>query len=406
MPKISVVDACFPAGRQESQGLAALWLHHKCAEVGLPTCKIDDADIVLVTCVAPQQYTVVETLRKKYKDKAIIVGGAASTSPAIFQKSCDAVVVGDGSRFVEVLGAQGLEVALQLDNVWDGKRCEVQIDHGFPWQTPPIQAEDGAYRVWCGRGCKKKCYFCQTGWAYKYSENPDPKHLQKQIASLLGQGKKVAYLSNDPMQHSFFDKLPAVEHGSFSLQYLRENGVPPARQIRMGVEGVSERLRSFVNKPISFDDLVKSAVWLNDNKKSVRWFMIGGLPGEKQEDWEELKKAVLEWKRFSKKGVLALSFTAWCPDPASPLAPYPISDDYFEHWLDFKEWFFGGIGFSNRVKLMQPQAPDSRMKKAMASMCLSEKELRAGGSWGPNDALAYPYKDQAKKVYARLQSDF
>ena len=133
--------------------------------------------------------------------------------------------------------------------------------------------------------------------------------------------------------------------------------------------------------------------------------MIAGIPGETRSDWEELKVAILEWKKLSKKGVLALSFTAWCPDPASPIAPFPLKDDYFDYWVEFKEWFFGGLGFSNRIKLMRPQEPASRLKKAMASMCLSEQDLRTGGYWGPNDVVDYPYKNKAFKIYEKLKSE-
>jgi len=402
--KISVVDACFPLTNQKGQGLAATWLKYKIVKTGLVLeDEIRRCDIILVTCVAAQQFAYVKSVKKKFNGKFIFVGGAASTSPAVFGSYCDAVVVGDGQLFIETLAKSGVEDALKLPNIWvDGESRSVKVDNKFPWDAPPIQAEDGAYRLWCGRGCKKKCYFCQTGWGYEYSENPNPFKLDIQINGLLEKGEKIAYLSNDPMQHSFFKKLPPVGHGSFSIQYLKKNGVPPARQVRLGIEGVSERLRESVNKPISYDDLVKSTAWLNENKKSVRLFMIAGLPGELAYDWEELKNSILSWKRISKKGVLALSFTAWCPDPASPLAPMPLRDDYYEYWLDFKKWFFEGLGFSNRIKLMQPQNPQSRLKKAMSSMCLSEEELRIGGKWGPNDRVEYPYKAKAKNIYLRL----
>lgn len=126
--------------------------------------------------------------------------------------------------------------------------------------------------------------------------------------------------------------------------------------------------------------------------------MIAGLPGETKDDWEELKDVVLRWKSITSKGVLALSFTAFSPDPATPLSIEPITDDYWDYFLDFKEWFFGGKGWSNRIKLMNPQQPKTRMQKAIFSMGLSEQQLRRGGYFSPNwERLSYPYKQKVEQ---------
>jgi len=312
------------------------------------------------------------------------------------------VCVGDGQAFVASLIERGLDAAASLPNVWiHGNDRGVLVDHGFPWAMPPVRGEDGAFRVYCGRGCKNKCVFCQTGWAYKYSENPDPQLLTSQIRAITGRGDKVAYLSNDAAQHSFFHSLPPTGHGSYSLGHLRQFGLPPARQIRIGVEGVSARLRDAVGKPISHDDLVGCTSWLNRNGKSVRWFMIAGLPGETHGDWEELKAAVMDWKKVTPKGVLEISFTAWCPDPATPIACLPLDDSYWDRYAAFSEWFFAGKGWSNRIKLWKPQQPKSLRLKAAFSMGKSEENLYDNSGYGPNDRVEFPFKALRHKALAR-----
>ena len=397
--RFAILDACFPVHKQAGRGMAAEYLAWELRRNGTREYPPAEADAILITCTSPIDCDYVRRIKTKYPHKAIVVGGAGSTSPYSLGLHGDVVCVGDGQIFMRILIHEGLEAARALPNAWvHGETRPVEIDQGFPWDCPPIMAEDGAVRVWCGRGCKNKCAFCQTGWAHTYAENPDPERLLAQIRRLRAAGQKVNYLSNDLAQHSFFKRLPPVEHGSYSVKYLREYGLPPARQVRLGIEGVSERLRNLVNKPISHDDLVKCTAWLNANGRGVRWFLIAGLPGETADDWEELKAAVMRWKEITPKGVLALSFTAWCPDPATPLAIMPLRDDYWENFLRFKEWFFGGIGWSNRVKLMSPQQPKARLAKAIAAMGLTEKQLRDGGNWGPNDRVNYPYKTAAKKL--------
>ena len=400
--KLSIIDACFPIGRQSS-GLAALWLHHYAAQLGAVIVPPGEADVCAVTCVDPRNGATCAQIRKRWPHLSIVAGGAGALSPYSIGLHADAVCVGNGERFIETLCRDGLSAAKKLPETWvHGETRPVEIASGFPWTCPPIQAEDGSYRVWCGRGCKKRCAFCQTGWAQVYEENPDPSFLVDQIGALRRSGKRVAYLSNDPMQHSFFNRLPAVEHGSYSLDFIRRHGIPPARQIRLGVEGVSERLRRYVGKPVAHSDLVKATAWLNGLGKSVRWFMIAGLPGENASDWGELRTAVMDWKRICAKGVLALSFTAWQPEPATPLGIAPVMDDYWAQWEAFREWFFSGTGWSNRVKLMAPAAPKTRMESAVARMGLTESQLRIGGEWGPNNRVSYPHKLARDKAASRM----
>ena len=397
MLRVAVLDACFQESKQSGVGLAAMWLRSVCAK-GMDVVDPKYASVIFVTCVAAEQHVYVERVKKKYRQAKIIVGGAASLSPAAFFDAAHAICVGDGQRMIATIGSHGVGRALSLPNVWTPEKRLVEIDHDFPWNFPPIQAEDGAYRVWAGRGCKNKCLFCQTGWAMPYAEHPDPDKIISVAHALVRAKKRVGYLSNDLTQHSFFKSLPLAEHGSFSFRFIKKYGLPPARTVRLGVEGVSSRLRAAVNKPIPTDELVRCTSWLNANGRSVRWFLIAGLPNESGADWDELRESVQHWKRITPKGVLALSFTAWCPDPATPIATQPVVDDYWERWESFKSWFFDGVGWSNRVKLMGPQQPKTRIVKAMASMALSEDVLRRGGEWGPNDIVNYPFKDRSKKI--------
>jgi len=403
--KYSIFDACFSENNQSGRGLSAEYLAWELRRHNLTESKISDSDCILATCQSTEALPAIQTLRKRYPDKIIIVGGAASTSPYCFGQYCNIVCVGDGQAFLSALFSQGIVAASKLPNAWiAGETRRISIDQSFPWDLPPIQAEDNAYRLWCGRGCKNKCWFCQTGWAYTYSEHPHPKSIVSQANHLLQRGKKIAYLSNDVSQHSFYSQLPPVAHGSYSVNFLRRVGSPPpARQIRLGIEGVSERIRKSVGKPISNDDLIGCTRWLNAAGKSVRWFMIAGLPGETDGDWEELRRAIQQWKMQTPKGVLALSFTAFCPDPATPLAVAPINDLYWDRFVAFKKWFFDGTGWSNRVKLMAPQQPKTRMEKAMRSMGLSESELREGGHPGPNSRVIYPYESACNAIRSKIQ---
>jgi hypothetical protein len=399
-----VVDACFPL-LQQSFGMAAMWLKYELSRRDIAEAPISSADCLLVTCVDARNVDFVARIKKKFPGKHIIAGGSAGYAPASIAQFCDCVCVGNGERFMDVLFSDGLCAAMSLpESFVHGETRTVQVASGFPWRMPPIQAEDGMFRLWCGRGCKKKCAYCQTGWSCEYEENPNPKSIVAYANRLGVSGDKFAYLSNDPLQHSFHDLLPQTESSSFSFEYIKKYGLPNARQVRLGVEGPSQRLRAFVRKPIAHDDLWKSTSWMNQNGKSVRWFMIAGLPSETDADYEELKTALTNWKKYTPKGVLALSFTAWQPEPSTPLGAFPLDDSYYDRYNRFKEWFFG-IGFSNKIKIMNPMSPKARLESAIARMCLPSDKLYVGDDWGPNNRIEYPYKAQRNKMYVLLKKE-
>lgn len=399
--KCAVIDACFPIEYpQRGAGLGAHYLRWEMDRHNISEVSPQEADVILVTCVSTESTPAIARIRKKYPRKPIIVGGAASTSPYSIGKYATAVCVGDGQEFCKTLFSKGLDDALYLPNIWiDGETRRVEVDQSFPWGIPPIQAEDGAYRLAVGRGCKNKCLFCQTSWAYNFQETPYPDIVAARAKRLQEHGKKFAYLSNDITQHEFFKKLPNVDSGSCSVRYMKQYGLPPARSVRLGIEGVSERLRKMVAKPISHDDLVKSASWLNANGRGVRWFMIAGLPTETAEDWAELKAAVQDWKRITPKGVLQISFTAWCPDPATPLSIMRTDNAYWDYFKDFSDWFFSGCGWSSRVKILKPQMPDARNRKA-------ELSLGCVGAPSPNLRLIYPYESARQAAIKRLLTNY
>jgi hypothetical protein len=69
--------------------------------------------------------------------------------------------------------------------------------------------------------------------------------------------------------------------------------------------------------------------------------------------------------------------------------------DFFN---EFKSWFFDGIGFSNRIKIMNPAGYETRLESSIARMGLNESQLRKGKDWGPNDCVQYYYKELRNKI--------
>ncbi|MFA5458333.1 MAG: hypothetical protein WC261_11965 [Synergistaceae bacterium] len=398
--KISIIDSSYPLSKMQ-YGVSASYLFWELSRHGITPIAIEESDFIFVTMQDPRQWPYIKTLRAKYPYKKIIVGGSASSAPYAIGLYCDCVVVGDGQAFIKTLIESGYDTAAALPNIWiHGETRPVTVDQGFPWNLPPIMGDNGHVNIFISRGCRKKCYFCQTGWAYDYQETESLNQVLSQVQSC--KRNKITYVSNDLGQYSGINYLDSNGDGSYSVEYiLKKKMLPKARVVRLGVEGVSERIREIINKPIKNNDLYNLTLALNRAGKSVKFFMMAGFHFETAEDWEELKAFIARYRRKEQKGTLEISFSAWIPSPATPMCILPLKDDYWKRFEAFREWFFNA-GWSNKIKLLNLAQPETRLQSAMAHMGLTEKELREGGKWGPNDRIEYPFKKAVHKIGEKL----
>lgn len=413
-----VHDATVTQTESRFRGLAAKYLDWEIRRCG--GIVVTDplmADVVVATMLSPQEWkSLPNSLRRigvrPERDgrhgQTVVLGGQAATSPAVFDSFVDVACVGEGRKFIETMVGRGLSEAKSLPNAWvPGEPRQVFPDPDFPWDAPPIKGEDGIVRIFASRGCQKKCLFCHTGWSNVYQEN-DQDRLLSQYESLTKAGYKVNVVTNDAPALSFFDELTVLDSFSASYSQTREmlergvgNLVGRVKSIRFGVETPSSRLRGYVGKPIDTAKLFDVSTQLLNAGIGVRWFMIAGMPGERDDDYDEIKDVILRAKRDIAKGALQISFTAFCPDASAPLCIAPLTDDYWPRFERFWKWFFEDVGFTRRVQLFRCAAPKSRMEHAVGSMGAIESELRRG--WldrdPPNWRVAYPYRAVARKAF-------
>jgi radical SAM superfamily enzyme YgiQ (UPF0313 family) len=377
--KISIIDSNY--NDRKFSSLAASWLRWELKTAQIAECNPLTADFLLCTVSSQQGIDDLKReIRRTGNSKAkIILGGGGAWGPAVFENIADYICVGEGQRFVRTFLKDNVEGILKLPETWiKGDEKKVMPSNTFPWDCPPIKHPDGTVRVWGARGCKKKCLFCQTGWEQKYNPNKDVQRLQNQIDLLINNGYRVAVITNDGAEESV--KIGGrQEFLSVSYEYLKKTKITKnlAKSVRIGVEGVSERLRRAIKKPIDNDGLLKITSDCFSMGIGVRWFFIAGLPFEKTSDWEELKYLVKNLHGID-KGVCMMNFHAFVPQPATPLCVFPLVDEYWERFDNFRTWFFNGIGFTRHVQIVNPAHYKGRLKRAKESMCANVNELRTG----------------------------
>ena len=253
---------------------------------------ISDAELVLLSCGdCAEGLTPLRRIRTgrcgQRSWAPILIGGMGALSPGALGERGATVVLGDYRRFLSVLLDKGLEVASELPNVYHRNQSDdhiVEIDHSFPWHEAGKQiGMDDRYGIYLSRGCKRRCAFCQVGWAQEYSEHPEPDSIPRDLPP-----SKINYITNALSEVSFADSLPRGDFASDSFDAVRGRS-PLVRMVRIGVEGISERLRRAVGKPISNEDLVNVTCRLQSEGRDVKWFLIAGLPGERADDWLEFR---------------------------------------------------------------------------------------------------------------------
>lgn len=379
--KISVVDMSnWP---DPALGVAGQMLRDYCVSLHQEITGLCEADIILLTCVHPYVGQRIPAIRKQNPNAPVFVGGAGALSPGGLGHFADAVVLGDYTSFLFCLFRRGVDAAMRCPNVYvDGEECGVSIDESFPWEASgKYRAAGGKVCVFLSRGCRRKCAFCQTGWSLNFKENPHP---QNALAGITGDPQ---YITNAMGDLSFAKEISPTAAVSDTFDNLRKKGgAGTSRLLRIGVEGVSERLRRAIGKPISTQDLVDYTIGAMNGGTSVRWFLISGLPYEETIDWVEWRETMAAMCAIANKGVLQVSFTAFVPEPASPLAGAPYSDDYYEHYRNFRGWFFD-VARNPHISVFSPQMPKNREPKAAAQM--HPGNLR----------VLYPHREALSKVW-------
>ena len=379
--KIVVIDSNY--SRPEHIGLAASWLRWEIENAWAILTEPQNADIALITASSQQALSDVKRCLKKINRNNTIVylGGGCGYAPAIFDGIVDAVCCGEGKRFVRTLLTGG--DVLGLPETWIPNDTRMVIpSQDFPWDCPPIMHPDGVVRVFASRGCNHKCAFCQTGWERSFISHPNPESIKKQCKSILSSGYDFDLVTNDGGDIFGIENMRAVSIRFDKLKNLLPLTRAKTKTVRIGVEGVSERIRLAVNKPISNDELLSVSRELLKAGINVRWFFVLGLPLEQQQDYLELYHLARELKTFE-KGTISTVFHAYIPQPATPLCVFPVVDEYWEPFEEFRRNFFHGDLHSNRLQIVPPAQYKTRIKNAMLSMSATENEIRRG--WFEHD---------------------
>ncbi len=271
---------------------------------------------------------------KKGNNPQIIVGGFNSFNPAPLFCYADSVICGDGE---EVLPA--LLAGRDCPGIYRGKL-------GTWENVSPLKAfcheTNDIARIELARGCKYHCRFCAVTHLKPYRETPID---EIEILLKLTKLKRIALFAPEPTIHSHDGEITEICHrlgkirtdSDVRLDHLssRMDSVP-----RVGIEGLSERLRKSVNKPYKNSQIIEAIHrGIQQGRKGIFMYLILDLPGETDEDWAEFRELLRDIGKLpgAENFLLKPSPSVFMPTPHTPMEFDGIhwDRDYRSKWSVF-----------------------------------------------------------------------
>ena len=221
-------------------------------------------------------YNLIRALKGKKPVAKLIIGGPGVLNPWILHDLIYAAVIGRGEGII--------------NRVIDGDKT---VSNAYFFDSPyrpltigqPTVQIDGGHEKECACGCPKKCFFCEYGWKYKYTD---------------WSGQYSEYANGE----TFFRDI------DFSKG-----------RVTAGLDGITERERYVVNKKMTSQEIIDTLArhTIRDNMV-LKLFCVTAYPftdGYNFDEWEDtIARASLEVK---KPITIMLSLSHFCPMPFTPM---------------------------------------------------------------------------------------
>lgn len=218
-----------------------------------------------------------------------------------------------------------------------------------PEDSPPassqVLTEDtefgSMYLVEVSRGCPRGCRFCAAGFVWQPFRQLPLEQLKTACAEGLKHRSTIGLVGAAVSDHREIEPLCRFiveQGGSPSLSSLRLDRLTPEllellvrsghRTVSMAPEGGSQRMRDMIRKNLTAAQILQSTELVaRAGILNLRLYVIIGLPGENDDDLQELidltaaiqATVVAEARAHKRLGEITLSVNPFIPKPFTPL---------------------------------------------------------------------------------------
>ena len=304
----------------------------------------------------------IEYDRIKRKESPIIFagGGLVSYNPSTARDIVDLICVGDGEdvapkvikrlmkkeKLKKLVNIPGVFVSSQ-DNLTEYQQVDdisSTLKYSFRNVDRRISKEgvrvtrQWERRIEIARGCKRKCLFCGLTWNKTYREN-NAREISRHVMRENGCVKAFA---PDLMSHSKWDDIMSAYNAvgkynqarDISTKIILKKGFNKSRSYSTGIDGLSEKIRKALKKPLTNSQLKEIIIKSNAHMGSLGMYMILDLPYESESDvieWfttlsqvklvpsRKLFKSDIRRGFSAERFYILMTLNAFCPTPGTPL---------------------------------------------------------------------------------------
>lgn len=190
------------------------------------------------------------------------------------------------------------------------------------------------------RGCSRGCRFCAAGFVYLPPRERNLANLLSQVDEGLCHRNRIGLVAAAVSDYSNIQELQQgilERNGQISMSSLRLDALTVEeiailsqaghKSVAIAPEAGSQRLRDFINKGISEEQILASVKMLAAGGiKNLKLYFIIGFPGEQQSDIEAIITLTASisaiWREAGRErgqlGTLTLSVNPFIPKPFTP----------------------------------------------------------------------------------------
>lgn len=190
------------------------------------------------------------------------------------------------------------------------------------------------------RGCSRGCRFCAAGFVYLPPRERSLENLLEQVDAGLCQRNRIGlvaaavsdYGNIYELQQGILERAGEISMSSLRLDALTTEEIDILHQaghksVAIAPEAGSQRLRDFINKGISEEQILESVQMLADGGiKNLKLYFIIGFPDEQESDIDAIVTLTENisniWREAGRKrghlGNLTLSVNPFIPKPFTP----------------------------------------------------------------------------------------
>ena len=313
---------------------------------------IKNKDAIIITLQYENDYFNVINIINNLKPKnpnAIFIGGGPCAMGAPFPLSnyFDAFVVGEieGTNIMHnLINREPVETGVFYPNLNDfdtvkriyPKSFNIE-DYPLSQFTHPSGAYGEAFLLELGRGCPRRCKFCMAKSIYcppRFKKIDDLKYIAEEglkhtpvnkialISPSVGDYKHIVDLCHHikDINNDISISPSSLRADTISEELLK---ILNLKTLTIAPEAGSERLREYIKKDISENDIFNALNIAKDNRiDKVKLYYMVGFPTETKEDIEEIINLSNDIKKDFRK--VEVSINPFIPKPKTEFENEPF----------------------------------------------------------------------------------